>query len=67
MATTSRKVRKNVRLSQEALTRAQRLLGAATETEAIEQAPDLVAFRHEAIEGVRRLAGTRSLRRPLAE
>lgn len=63
MASTSRKVRKNVRISQEALTRAQRLLGASTETEAIEQALDFVAFRHEVIEGVRRLAGTRSLRR----
>ena len=62
MATTSRKVRKNVRLSQDKLTRAQRLLGATTETDAIQQALDLVAFRHEVTTGVRRLAGTRSLR-----
>ena len=64
MATTSRKVRKNVRLSQDKLTRAQRLLGAATETDAIEQALDLVSFRHEVMTGVRRLAGSRSLRQP---
>lgn len=62
MPTTTRKVRKNVRLSQDKLTRAQRLLGAATETDAIEQALDLVAFRHEVVTGVRRLAGSRSLR-----
>ena len=62
MATTGRKVRKNVRLSQDKLTRAQRLLGAATETETIERALDLVAFRHEVTAGVRRLSGTRRLR-----
>ena len=62
MATTSRKLRKTVRLSQDKLTRAQRLLGATTETDTIEQALDLVAFRHEVTTGVRRLAGTRSLR-----
>ncbi|MDP1861720.1 MAG: hypothetical protein Q8K82_23845 [Gemmatimonadaceae bacterium] len=55
-------MRKTVRLSQDKLTRAQRLLGAATETDTIEQALDLVAFRHEVTAGVRRLAGTRSLR-----
>lgn len=64
MATTGRKVWKSVRLSQEALTRAKRLLGAATETDAIEQALHLVAFRHEVIAGVRRLAGARNLRHP---
>lgn len=67
MPTTSRKVRKNVRLSQDKLTRAKRLLGAATETDAIEQALDLVAFRHEVMTGLRRLGGSRSLRRPSPE
>jgi hypothetical protein len=41
--------------------RARRILGTATETETVEQALDLVAFRHEVVEGVRRLAGSRSL------
>lgn len=64
MTTEGRKIRKNVRLSQDKLNRAKRLLGASTETETIEWALDLVAFRHEATAGVRRLAGTRSLRAP---
>jgi hypothetical protein len=55
-------VRKNFRLTQAKLDRARRVLGASTETETIEQALDLVAFRHDVLEGVRRLAGTRSLR-----
>jgi hypothetical protein len=67
MPTRPPKVRKNVRLSQDKLTRAKRLLGAATETETIEQALDLVAFRHEVVLGVRRLAGSRSLRPTLPE
>lgn len=62
MATTPRRVRKNFRLTQAKLDRARRVLGADTETETIEQALDLVAFRHDVLEGVRRLAGARSLR-----
>jgi hypothetical protein len=61
------RVRKNMRLSQAKLNRARRLLGAATETETVEQALDLVAFRHEATEGVRRMAGTRSIRDVFSE
>ncbi|MGH7613218.1 MAG: hypothetical protein ACREMW_04115 [Gemmatimonadales bacterium] len=61
MATRARKVRKNLRLTQTKVDRARRILGTDTETATIEQALDLVAFRHEAIEGVRRLAGSRSL------
>jgi hypothetical protein len=61
------RVRKNLRLSQAKLNRARRLLGTATETETVEQALDLVAFRHEAIEGVRRMAGTKSIRDVFAE
>jgi hypothetical protein len=56
------KVRKNLRLTQANVDRARRILGAATETETIEQALDLVAFREEVLAGVRRLAGSRSLR-----
>ena len=62
VATKSRRVRKNYRLTQAKLDRARQLLGTDTETETIEQALDLVAFRLEVIEGVRRLAGSRSMR-----
>jgi len=61
MATKARKVRKNLRLTQAKVDRARRILGAATETETIEQALDLVAFRQEVVSGVRRLAGSGSL------
>ncbi len=61
MATKARKVRKNLRLTQAKVDRARRILGTETETETIERALDLVAFREEVIEGVRRLAGSRSL------
>ena len=62
MPPTVGKIRKNLRLTQAKLRRAQRILGTETETETVEQALDLVAFRHEVIDGVRRVAGTRSLR-----
>ncbi|HEX9704275.1 MAG TPA: hypothetical protein VGA20_03390 [Gemmatimonadales bacterium] len=62
MATKSRKVRKNLRLTQAKLSRARRILGAATETETVERALDLVAFRAEVVAGVRRLAGGHRLR-----
>lgn len=61
MATKARKVRKNLRLTQEKVDQARRILGTETETETIEQALDLVAFRRDVIDGVRRLAGSRSL------
>lgn len=62
MAETSGKVRKNLRLTQAKIARAQRILGTATETETIEEALDLVAFRQEVLDGVRRVAGVRALR-----
>ena len=62
MGTPPRKVRKNFRLSQVKLNRAKRILGAATETAAVEEALDLVAFREEVLAGVRRMAGGRRLR-----
>ena len=62
MARTTGRVRKNFRLTQAKLDRARRLLGADTETETIEQALDLVAFREEVLAGVRRLAGKRLMR-----
>ena len=55
------RVRKNLRLNQAKLDRARRILGTETETETVEQALDLVAFRQEVISGVRRLAGSKTL------
>ncbi|HJS46445.1 MAG TPA: hypothetical protein VJ773_00525 [Gemmatimonadales bacterium] len=60
----TRRVRKNLRLNQANLDRARRILGTATETETVEQALDLVAFRQEVITGLRRLAGSKVLRDP---
>lgn len=54
--------RKNLRLTQEKIDRARRILGTKTETETIEQALDLVAFRQEVVEGIDRIAGTGALR-----
>ncbi len=67
MAHSSPRVRKNLRLSQAKLDRARRILGTTTETETVEQALDLVAFRQEVTTGVRRLAGRRALQDPFAE
>lgn len=52
-----RKVPKTYRLAPEKVAAAQRILGAATATETIEQALDLVVFRQELIEGTRDLLG----------
>lgn len=49
--------RKNVRLDQKKLRKAQRILGAKTETETIERALDLVVFQEEATAGMRRMIG----------
>lgn len=51
-------VRKNVRLTQEKIDRAKKILGTTTETETIEQALDLVTFREELLEGLQQLAGS---------
>jgi hypothetical protein len=67
MATKARRVRKNYRLTQAKLDRARKLLGTDTETETIEQALDLVAFREEVLAGVRRLAGKRLWRDVLGD
>lgn len=55
-------VRKNLRLTQDKIDRAKKILGTRTETETIEQALDLVAFRKEVVEGLERIAGTGALR-----
>jgi hypothetical protein len=61
VARKARKVHKNPRLTPAKVDRARGILDTETETETIERALDLVAFREEVIAGVRRLAGSRSL------
>jgi hypothetical protein len=48
---------KSYRLEQRKIDRAKRILGVSTETEAIEQALDLVAFGHALASGTRALVG----------
>jgi Arc/MetJ family transcription regulator len=62
MPVTTRVVRKNMRLRQDLLDRARKILGTSTETETVEQALELVTFRKEVSEGLRRIAGSGSLR-----
>lgn len=51
----SRIVRKNLRLDQDKLTRAKKMLGAKTETEAVDQALDALLLADEISSGIRRL------------
>lgn len=53
----SRKVPRTYRLAPEKVAAAQRILGAATATETIETALDLVVFRQELMAGTRALTG----------
>lgn len=55
-------VRKNLRLSQGKIDRAKKILGTKTETETIEQALDLVAYRKELVAGIERIAGSGAIR-----
>ena len=55
-------VRKNLRLTQAKIDRAKRILGTSTETETIEEALDLVAFRKEVVAGIERISGSGSIR-----
>ena len=50
--------RKNLYVDQTKLDRAVSILGASSETDAIDQALDLVLFREELIDGLQSLAGT---------
>jgi hypothetical protein len=50
--------RKNLNIDQAKLDRVVELLGARSETEAVDQALDLLLFREELIAGVRGIAGT---------
>jgi len=54
-------VRKNMRLRQDLIDRARRVLGTRTETETVEQALELVTFRKEVAEGIRQIAASGSL------
>ncbi|MGD2123737.1 MAG: hypothetical protein PVJ76_18450 [Gemmatimonadota bacterium] len=62
MAKEGRTVRKNMRLRQDLLDRARKVLGTRTETETVEEALELVTFRKEVAEGIRRIAGSDALR-----
>ena len=55
-------VRKNLRLTQNKIDRAKKILGTSTETETIEEALDLVAFREEVVAGIKRISGTDAIR-----
>ena len=50
--------RKNLNIDQKKLNQVRSLLGARTETEAVDQALDLVLFRQELVRGIRRIAGS---------
>ncbi len=54
-----RKVPRTYRLAPEKVAAAQRVLGAATATETIETALDLVLLRQELVAGTRRMLGVR--------
>lgn len=53
------KVRKSYRLTPDKLAAAQKILGTATATEAIETALDMVVFRQELLDGTRNMLGFR--------
>lgn len=55
-------VRKNMRLTQAKIDRAKKILGTRTETETVEEALDLVAFRREVLDGIESITGTGALR-----
>jgi type VI protein secretion system component VasK len=60
-------VRKNMRLRQELIDQARKILGTHTETETVEQALELVAFRKEVSSGIRCISGTGGVRDIYAE
>lgn len=61
MSKTSKVVRKNMRLRQDLIDRAKRILGTKTETETVEQALELVTFREEVLAGIESIAGTEAV------
>jgi len=50
--------RKNMNMDQQKLDRAVAFLGVSSETEAVDHALDILLLQQEAIEGIRRIAGT---------
>ena len=52
-----KKVSKTYRLTPSKLAAAQRILGTATATEAIETALDMIVFRQELLDGTREMTG----------
>ncbi|HET7228617.1 MAG TPA: hypothetical protein VFJ16_01310 [Longimicrobium sp.] len=50
--------RKNLNIDQAKLDRAVEILGARSETDAIDQALSLLIFRDELVEGIRRIGGS---------
>ncbi len=54
--------RKNLNIDQAKLDRVRKLLGASTETEAVDQALSALLLREEVTAGIRRIAGTGGLR-----
>lgn len=50
--------RKNVYVDQAKLDRAVQILAARSETEAIDQALSLLAFRHDLVEGIQRIGAS---------
>ena len=67
MPSPERFVRKTMRISQDKLERARKILGTRTETETVDAALDMIAFREEVLDGVRRMAGSNSIRDIYAE
>ena len=61
MAKTEKAVRKNMRLRQDLIDRAKRILGTKTETETVEQALEMVAFREEVVGGIEAVAGSNAV------
>ncbi|HYJ80135.1 MAG TPA: hypothetical protein VEW03_11060 [Longimicrobiaceae bacterium] len=60
-------VRKNMRITQKKLDLARQILGTKTETETVEAALDLVAFRKEVFAGLDLIAGSNGIRDIYAE
>jgi len=60
-------VRRSIRISQDALDRARKILGTKTDSETVDAALDLIIFRDEVIDGLRRIAGSNSMRDIYAE
>jgi hypothetical protein len=67
MPASERLVRRSIRISQDNLDRARKVLGTRTDAETVDAALDLVVFRDEVLKGVRRIAGSNSMRDIYAE